>query len=193
MNTEHGINFEKIAEKEKRQKQWSEIAERVNNVRDKVGEGIDEGIKSMVIALNAFGINTSQSCEGHDSHGEGAPYVDIRSINFNELEETLEKLMAANPNSPEVDALLEEITDINKKECSKVYPLLDEFYSNRDVQQDVKLGIHFYDIAIGKLESEGVNVRERREKPPTQQELESYKKEMNAFQNFLKTKYFEEK
>jgi len=39
--------------------------------------GIEQGIKDTVVALNVFGIETVNSCEGHNNHGRIAPWVSI--------------------------------------------------------------------------------------------------------------------
>jgi len=53
-------------EKEKR---WAEIAERVEQIKDKLGKPIDAGIKEAVIAFQCLGFETRQSCEGHPDWG----------------------------------------------------------------------------------------------------------------------------
>lgn len=39
---------------------------------------LDRGIKNLVLALNARGIPTSGSCEGHVDHGSPAPWIKVR-------------------------------------------------------------------------------------------------------------------
>jgi len=198
MNQEHSRFTENPIETEKRQKQWQELTDEVNQIKDRLDEGIDEGIKETVIALKALEINTSQSCEGHDGHDghpEGTPFVDISAPDSHELEQTLNKLLEQNTESKQIDELIEKISNSNKNECAKIAPYLADFYIDRTVDPKVKLGVHYYDLAIGRLESEAVNIRERKNESalPTQQELELYRKEITDFGEFLKSKYFEQK
>lgn len=58
-----------------RLRRWRELEQRVNELADKLGLGIDEGIKETVVALQAHGLETAQSCEGHDDRGQALPYV----------------------------------------------------------------------------------------------------------------------
>ncbi len=58
-----------------RLRRWKELEQQVEELADRLGLGIDEGIKEAVVALHAHGLETSQSCEGHDDHGEALPFV----------------------------------------------------------------------------------------------------------------------
>ncbi len=198
MNNEHNHFAENLAEMEQRKKRWDELTEEINQITDRLGEGIDEGIKEAIIALKGLDINTSQSCgghDGHDGHPEGTPFVDISAPDIYELEQTLNKLLEQNSESKQIDELIAKISNSNKKECAKIAPYLEDFYRDRTVDPRVKLGLHYYDLAIGRLESEAANIRERKNEPtlPTQQELEIYQKEMTDFIEYLKSRYFETK
>ncbi len=197
MNSEYNHFAENLAEMEQRKKHWQELTEEVNQIKDRLGEGIDKDIKEAIIALKALEINTSQSCgghDGHDGHPEGTPFVDISAPDVDDLEESLNKLLDQNPESKQIDDLIETISNRNKNECAKIRPYLEDFYKDREADPKVKLGLHYYDLAIGKLESEAVNIRERKNEStsPTQQEFESYQKEMADFTEYLKSKYFEQ-
>jgi len=79
------------------QEKWDKVKREIENAADAEGHGIDEGIKEPVIALNAFGINTGQSCEGHTIGGMGAPWIRIEAPNepeerFNGWNETFENV-----------------------------------------------------------------------------------------------------
>lgn len=59
---------------------YDAIKKQVEQETDALGAEIDPGIKDTVVALNANGIKTEQSCEGHDGineQGMGAPWVEI--------------------------------------------------------------------------------------------------------------------
>src|SRR5260221_6862287 len=59
--------------------QWRDLTVRISGIADKLGMPIDAGIRETVIALNALGFTTRQSCESHLDHGTGAPWVDVIS------------------------------------------------------------------------------------------------------------------
>ena len=59
---------------------WQKITEGVEQqmVFDHAGvEGIEAGIKEPVVALNAHGIPTTNSCEGHHNHGRITPWISV--------------------------------------------------------------------------------------------------------------------
>ena len=60
-----------------RQAFWEQKSREIDGIKDKLGKGIDGGIKETVIALQLFGINTTQSCEGHLNWGIAAPWVEV--------------------------------------------------------------------------------------------------------------------
>ena len=55
---------------------WERLVREVDEIADAKGTGVDEGIKETLVALNAHGIKTRMSCEGHDDWGMGAPWID---------------------------------------------------------------------------------------------------------------------
>ena len=56
---------------------WQETAAWAQEVTDAIGCPIDAGILDTVIALNALGVHTLASCEGHLDHGIAAPWIDV--------------------------------------------------------------------------------------------------------------------
>ncbi len=83
--------------------------------------GIDKNIESVVAALNARGIRTSGSCEGHSNLNSPVPWVSI----------------SAGTEAEERGMLAKE----NDKLRAKTQALLDEFYQNRSVAENVKIVI----------------------------------------------------
>jgi len=69
-------------ESEKLNKLQAMIKE-VNSWRDRLGKGVDEGIKETVAMYNVMGIPTSASCEGHfeseSEHGYPVPWVEVEA------------------------------------------------------------------------------------------------------------------
>lgn len=54
---------------------WEHVAASVDKMGDRLGLGIDEGIRETVIAFNLSGIQTDSSCEGHLGSGLLFPWV----------------------------------------------------------------------------------------------------------------------
>ncbi len=63
-------------EYQKKKAKIEQIKLDVEKCVDKLGKGIDEGIKDTVIFLNALDLPTSDSCEGHIERGLPVPYVE---------------------------------------------------------------------------------------------------------------------
>jgi hypothetical protein len=60
-----------------KQQQLNQIKGRLDNSTDAIGMPIDEGIKPTVLYLNALGLTTLQSCEGHLNSGRPYPWISI--------------------------------------------------------------------------------------------------------------------
>ncbi len=60
---------------------WEEKQAEIDNLVDRLGAPIDEGIKPVVIGLNVHNLPTIASCEGHTDWGMNAPWVEIAASN----------------------------------------------------------------------------------------------------------------
>ncbi|KKR70126.1 MAG: hypothetical protein UX21_C0031G0005 [Microgenomates group bacterium GW2011_GWC2_45_8] len=179
----------------KQEIQWKKVRAEVEEMADALGEGIDEGIKETVIAFNINEIPTSQSCEGHfedgSDHGFPAPWVTISAPNepewrYKNEEETLE---------------YKKWYEENKKLFAKVEVLLKEFYTGRDVPEEVRIIIdkmdNVFDVHNGGKFFIPNDRKERLQTELTEEErqripkvLKNCQKEMQDFTDFLKKKYF---
>jgi len=213
------------------QKKWDKIKNEIENSADSLGLEIDEGIKNPVIALNAFEINTAQSCEGHLDSGKSAPWIRIEAPNepeerFINQNETFKKV-AEKYNMPlgeakrmfNPDAYWEamkksaangETKDYQKwrEESGKLLyvtkEILDDFYKNRQVSDNIKIKIDTEgadDMAEGSfvIFNGGEDYRDindvqlsEEERKSLEQRLSEYREEMQAFAEFLKNKFFSE-
>lgn len=174
-------------EYQKKLTELEEIKKWADNVRDRLGMPIDEGIKDTVIFLNAFEINTVASCEGHLDRGTGAPYIDIESKEVSELEKQLEQVKR---NKREREKIIREIERKNLEERQKIMDLLDEFYKNRIVPYDRRLVIQSMERYVSRLQSQGANLQGIRTEDIKKEKLLEYQKEMEDFTKFLRDKYF---
>lgn len=64
------------------QKKWAELEDRFRHETDGLDKGIEPGILDVVVGLNALGINTYQSCEGHLKKASRiSPWVEVEVAN----------------------------------------------------------------------------------------------------------------
>lgn len=170
-NFEKQFNQPKPPEKAKNQEKnlkLEEIRHEVENIGDRLGRPIDEGIKETVVMFKASELPTSDSCEGHIARGLPVPYVEVsapnqpekRFIGQNESFEkaarkynmTIEEAKTSKIDEAYWEAVKEcsqnEETEEykkwnkeNEKLLAKGHNLLEEFYKERKVEPDVKLQI----------------------------------------------------
>lgn len=124
------------------------LAEKFQKTADGLGKGIDVGIFDTVVALNALGFRTTQSCEGHTNRGIAAPWIDISFAGSDEAQEKVsraisirQKAMANNPYRDlthadkeafrEAQALEEEAEEPLFAEIRRLLELLSSFYLYR--------------------------------------------------------------
>ena len=62
--------------RKKKAKKLEQIRAEVDKTGDALGKPIDSGIKETIVFLNAMGITTTASCEGHTDYGIPWPWVD---------------------------------------------------------------------------------------------------------------------
>lgn len=58
----------------------------LSKLKDTTNPSIDAGIIDVVAALNAIGLTTVASCEGHLNHGEAYPWITILTANKQDME-----------------------------------------------------------------------------------------------------------
>jgi len=145
-----------------------EIRQEVENIGDRIGRPIDEGIRETVAMFKANELPTSDSCEGHVERGLPVPYVEVsapnepqeRFVGQNEVFEKVAKKYNITPEEAKTSKIDEAYWEA-MKECSqneeteeykkwneenekllaKGQGLLEEFYKERQVEPNVKLQI----------------------------------------------------
>jgi len=147
---------------------WDNKLKEIEEIKDPLGEKIDDGIKETVAAFNLNGLSTSGSCEGHLDHGTAAPWVEVSSPNQPEErfigEKEVFKKVAENMGVPleevrrglqknawaealekssEADETLEyrKWREENKKLIKKASELLEDFYQDKKVRPNIRLEI----------------------------------------------------
>ena len=172
---------------EEKKRAWADMVRRVEKVVDGQGERVEEGIKEAVVVLNLLGVNTTQSCEGHEDYGEG-PYIDVEIKEARGLERRLENLTSG---SEEEKQLLREITIKNLKEREKLIPYLEAFNGGRNIPYLVRLGINRLGLGRSRIESQGADFQKIEEDADKRRaQLHLFQEEMRAFIEFLKDVYF---
>lgn len=83
---EKSANISIESARTEKEKKLRTIRSEVDNYGDRLGEGVDEGIKETVSVYNAIGLPTSASCEGHfegneSKHGFPVPWVEVGASN----------------------------------------------------------------------------------------------------------------
>lgn len=220
-----------INEKNVAQEKWDKVKDEIENTADAESHGIDEGIKDAVIALNAFDINTGQSCEGHLDNGMSAPWVRVEAPNepnnrfigqneaFEKVAEKYDMPVEETKRMFNMDAYWEAFHECEKNGETEEYQkwreesekllyitkdILDDFYKNRQVPNNVKIKVDaegLEDMAEGSFEifNGGEDYRNINGEELSDEEKESlgirlngYRKEMLAFAEFIKEKFFSE-
>lgn len=160
-------NHEKAENHEKNLK-LEEIRHEVENIGDRIGRSIDEGIRETVVMFKANELPTSDSCEGHVERGLPVPYVEVsasnepqeRFVGQNEAFEKVAKkynITAEEAKTSKIDeAYWEAMKECSQNEETEEYKkwnkenekllakgrnLLEEFYKERKVEPDIKLQI----------------------------------------------------
>lgn len=183
---------------------WEQITLQVNASQDRLGKGIDQGIKDTVIALQAHEINTLQSCEGHLHWGTGAPWVEIGAKVAEKGEQQITSLLQAldgvehqHASPLELEKLEEQLgklqaetTRENLTERRKLMFLLQKYYEHRHVPYEQQLVLQSYGLGRTRLESQGAALQAIEVPEFRQQKLQAYQQEMNAFAQFLRESYF---
>jgi hypothetical protein len=129
---------------------WDEAAVKVDKLADKLGLGVDAGIRDTVIALWVLGFNTRQSCEGHLDSGVAAPWVDIETANpatqlIKEERILLDRMMEGDPtkSNPADNERLHTIRAERHRqwlpEVTRLLGLLNDFYKGRSVAIEHRL------------------------------------------------------
>ncbi|QQS23367.1 hypothetical protein IPM19_02280 [bacterium] len=195
MSIEQNRFGEQFSEQESRQQRWNELTVEIDQIKDRLGKGIDEGIKEAVIGLRALDVNVTQSCEGHNDHGTGGPYIDVES-DLNTVHEKVLEPMYGNLDDKETqqkfDDLVEEINYNNLRERKKLIELLDEFYTGRETPYEIRLSVSPMARSWSRLENQGVGLQTIEEDAEKKNlRLKMFKAEMDDFKEFLKNKFFQ--
>ena len=160
-----------------REQKWAETRQKVGEMTDKLGKGIDEGIKESVAALLVHEFPTSQSCEGHSSEkGISSPWIEVRAPEPIGWKKDKEKQ--------------KEWTTENLKQQKRMMDLLAEFYQGRKTPFGARLNFRYIGAFGGfRIQSMGSETMRLSSPEEQKQNLEIYRKEMMDFTDFLKKRF----
>jgi hypothetical protein len=199
---------------------WNALVERFTSVTDRLGMPIDPEIFDIVVALNALNIRTVMSCGGHlDHRGLLMPWIDIEADDpllaairkeyieilkeaeamqqeANNLRHTDKEHYKAMQN--QVDERYAEMRgvqlrerNIQQRERSKLLPLLEGFYADRNVSFDRRLTLHLFGGSRTRIENQAAADFYTFSDPVTQQrKLAECQEEFSEFGAYLKHIYF---
>ena len=157
--------------------EWEKTSREVDQIGDKLGRGVDDGIKETVIALTVNEYPTVQSCEGHlEEGGAPFPWIQVESEAPEGWEDDENKQ--------------QQWSEANAKERVRMTASLEEFYQDRAIDEDTQLTMvdqGVYDAF--RLQSAGGAEMDSLPKETQAQNQEKYRNEMQDFSSFLKKKF----
>ena len=173
--------------KKQKKKKWDDMSKKVDKVIDKLGMGIDKGIKKIVIVLNLLGFMTDGSCEGHIKWGRIHPWVDV-SI---ETPKNWLKLSKSKKHSDELkfQKLVEKRSLGALKEEKRMKNVIDKFYKKRKTSLEIRLMAEEfgYGFTLKNINAELIKILPATERKKL---LKKYQNEMSAFADFLEKEFF---
>jgi len=187
-----------------KQQQWDHLMCQYQQVTDVLGKKIDPGIFESVVVLNALGVNTTASCEGHLDWGTGAPWIDIAAPDVWEEERRAREATAQARKQRQLKELpeaeiallfahahsLRREVDLKHLQVRKILMhYLALFYQDRVVSSDRRFIVYGL-VGEARLESQGAGLLPLLTQEERQQKLCEYQEEMMAFTHFLKEQFF---
>ncbi|NTV22698.1 MAG: hypothetical protein HGB03_04035 [Candidatus Yonathbacteria bacterium] len=184
-STSHASIDESDTMNNKRKSQWDTVQAEVQLITDRLGFGVEAGIKDTVTAFRAYEFTTSQSCEGHEetdgTQGELFPWVEIcapEPEHFDDSEGGMRK------------ELEHQWTIENLQQRQNMTNLLSVFYSQRETPFDARLTFDRIG-AFGsfRVQSFGATIIPLLSQEEQHEKLTLYRKEMSDFTDFLKNEF----
>lgn len=174
-----------------KEQQWQKAIDKIHQLErgDPHGLNIDQKIKGTVIGLNAFGINTIMSCEGHADHGSGYPYIKISANEAFQYDREANEAYVLQRHA-DYERLREASKKVNGELLIKLQGYLNEFYSSREASPDIKLVAELMSHGPIYLRNQGFDTQEDATSNEKSANLGRFQEEMEMFGKFLETKFF---
>jgi hypothetical protein len=169
-----------VSEKSEKDRIWERTSQEIEQIGDKLGKGIDDGVKESVIALTVNEYPTVQSCEGHlDEKGLSYPWVQVEA--------------PAPEGWEEDDIKKQEWTEANLHQRERMTTMLKEFYLDREEDNDSHLILADQGIYEAfRLQSAGGEVMDSLSRIQQEEKQKMYRKEMKDFTDFLRQQFEQE-
>lgn len=175
---------------------WNTLVEQFSRVTDTLEMPIDPGIFEAVVALNALGIHTTQSCEGHLDRGTFAPWIEFEADEIQGLSRQLARVRQKYRSEHDEIIISEEETAIRQNAAIKqlatyshVLSFLEAFYATRNTAYDSRLIIISPSAMRSRIINQGADFQRFLSLPQRQERLQAYQQEIQAFGAFLKNLY----
>jgi hypothetical protein len=169
---------------------WEKLSKLFSRVVDSIGKEIDPGIIETVVGLNAAGIRTIASCEGHTGHGKTFPWIDITYHQKDKLEQEICQCLEKDINQ-DISPFLQRRDRLVFTEEQKVANLLNAFYQMHPMVYDRHLiTIHLVQGEF-RLQPYGGEAQKYRSKTERIEKLVEYQQEIQAFAEFLRGRFHE--
>lgn len=155
---------------------WQQKRAEIDQIVDKLGHGVDEGIKEAVTALRMYDFPTNQSCEGHLEKHQPYPWIEVCAPEPGELPKG---------KSQEKEAWRKE----NLRHRQRIMSLMEEFYTGRQTSFDARLALSGRGVSGFRLQSMGAEIMAILSEAERQEKFTLYRREMDDFTAFLRQKY----
>ncbi len=197
---------ENVNAQEARQQRWEKLMQQVEQYGKEDPIEMDEGIKETVAALMLHGFTTNASCFGHLDHGTPYPWVGIthpivrQSLDDPSFSVLNKRVFGDNDESdptltPEELEEHRRVQDAMKAavqaERQKLLKLLEEFYTNHEALPGIRLAVSSPRAWLRSEETIDIDtetIRTLVTEDALKTRLDLYRKEIEAFTDFLKQK-----
>jgi hypothetical protein len=176
---------------------WYKLHKLFECETDGTGTTIDAGILDTVVALNAAGIRTKASCEGHlhRMHAKAYPWIDIQCPQADALEAEIlacldQDSRSDKGRSPKTGRLIYKHRSLLVDEERKLTDLLGAFYRVHPMEYDRHLVIIRFIKGECRLQSHGSEYQQYRPIEERAEKLKEYQEETQQFALFLKERFF---
>jgi hypothetical protein len=170
---------------------WDELVKKFSRTTDNLSVPIDTGIFETVVVLNALGIHTTGSCEGHLDHGKPYPWVNVESEEIVQLMAKYRELIAWDQqDTGDAKELRENISRLMLVEGLRIFKYLIAFYNVHQVDVDRLIVVRNMGLGCVRIWSQGGDFLELLLPSEREQKLREYQDEIRQFTAFLKSVYF---
>lgn len=156
----------------------------VKRIIDGIGRPVDEGVVLLVATLRSYGFATTASCEGHADR-KSAPWVRIESPSAPEL---IKVMQMGRHSGPKFLQNRTAVIDANRRENSRLFSLLVEFYESHRPSYSSMLTVAEAGPGYGRLSPHASYLVSPLDQHEYDKWLQGAQVEMSTFADFLCSK-----